>query len=319
MDQVISPILWLVVVVGIDVSHVYATLFRTYFDRKMREERIALLVFAPLVSFIFGVFLYSHSAMTFWRVLAYLAVYYFVEKQYGLYRLKKKKNGEASLIGKLGIYSLTVYPILYWHLTLPKNFSWFVEGDFFAFNFLANSLRLQLLNISAVLFLFIQICYLGREIFRLNKGSSISIPKNLLYLGTFLCWYGGIVLSNGDLTFTITNVICHGLPYIALVWGFEAKKNRSWSFGGKKVVCFLLFLFLLSFVEEGVWDFFVWDEHKELFLGVTYPLFDKNILKILVPFLTIPQMTHYFLDAFIWRLSKPQDHVSDVLVSEHAV
>lgn len=303
----LSPYLWLIVVVGIDVAHVYATIFRTYLDPVTRANRLPLLVLAPLISWILGVVLYSYSSLIFWRVLAYLAVFHFIRQQYGFFRLYERKEGSNSLLGKLAIYSVTLYPILYWHFNLPRRFSWFVEGDFINLNSLFHFYAPFISILSLIIFAIIQCAYLLMESRKFITGSDFSYPKNLLYLGTFLSWYGGIVLFNGDLTFTLTNVICHGVPYIALVWGFNSKKDSAWKYSGFKVVFYLLILLSLAYIEEGLWDFFVWDEHKEFFLGFTSPIENKLLLAILVSLLTVPQMTHYILDAFIWRISKPQD------------
>ncbi len=305
----LSPVLWLIFVVGIDVAHVYATLFRTYLDSEMRDERMPLLVLAPILAWFFGITLYSHSSLTFWRVLAYLAVFHFIRQQYGFYRLYEKKEGCQSKIGKLCIYAITLYPILYWHMNIPRRFSWFVEGDFLSIKGYLGEFYVIFSYSLWIGFLLILLSYVLREFNTLSKSGKISIPKNLLVLGTFLSWYGGIVLCNGDLTFTLTNVVCHGLPYIALVWGYSVKKEKNWKYSGIGCMIYILILLGLAYLEEGIWDFFVWNEHKELYLGISAPILNSKLLSIIVPLLTVPQMTHYFLDAFIWRLSKPQDHL----------
>ncbi len=305
----LSPLLWLVFVVGIDVAHVYATMFRTYLDPKMIDERLPLLVLSPIIAWLLGIALYSQSSILFWRVLAYLAVFHFVRQQYGFYRLYERKEGSTSLIGKLAIYSVTLYPILYWHLNIPRKFSWFIEGDFLSLNFLLGDYKELFASFMNVTFLLVLLVYLAHELYLFKKLGSRSVPKNLLFLGTFLSWYGGIVLCNGDLTFTLTNVVSHGLPYMALVWGFSVKKDVNWKYSGSGAIFFILILLCLAYIEEGLWDFFIWNEHTELYLGVSEPLLNKKILSIVIPLFTIPQMTHYFLDAFIWRISKPQDQL----------
>jgi hypothetical protein len=310
----LSPILWLIFVVGIDVAHVYATLFKTYLDPIALRDRLPLLLLSPICAFLFGVFLYSQSSGLFWRVLAYMAVYHFIRQQYGFFRLYEKKEGESSLIGKLAIYSITFYPIVYWHLHLPRNFSWFVDGDFISISRYLGDYEMAFGEGAFLVFFVIQLLYVYSQISSLIKVGLVSVPKNLLYIGTFLAWYGGIVLCNGDLVFTLTNVVCHGIPYIALVWGYNVKRNTDWKYSGYKVIFYLLVLFSLAYFEEGLWDFFVWNEHYSLFLGYSSPIESKNILKYLVPLLTLPQLTHYILDAFIWRISKPQDQL-EVLAS----
>jgi hypothetical protein len=61
----------------------------------------------------------------------------------------------------------------------------------------------------------------------------------------------------------------------------------------------------LAYAEEGLWDGFVWREHPELFnMFSGLPALDGRWLTFAVPTLILPQLTHYVLDAFIWRLRK---------------
>lgn len=61
----IPPWLWVVLIVGIDVAHVYSTLFRTYFNRAELHARPGLYTLAPLCAFVGGCLLYSIDAMLF--------------------------------------------------------------------------------------------------------------------------------------------------------------------------------------------------------------------------------------------------------------
>ena len=57
-------------------------------------------------------------------------------------------------------------------------------------------------------------------------------------------------------------------------------------------------------LEEGLWDGMVWREHLTLFAPFSGlpQIEDKTWLALLVPFLSLPQSTHYALDGFIWRV-----------------
>jgi hypothetical protein len=140
----------------------------------------------------------------------------------------------------------------------------------------------------------------------------------LLLTTTFACWYGGIVLSNNDWCFTVTNVLIHGIPYLALLWRYarnrfdedevsahvagaaprEAGLGRAVVLSG--VWAFVALLAALALVEEFAWDQFAWHERTMLFgdLGLRW---STEILRWVVPLLALPQATHYVLDAFVWR------------------
>ena len=113
--------------------------------------------------------------------------------------------------------------------------------------------------------------------------------------------------KNGDAAFTITNVVLHGVPYMALVsWTC----GRTWShlgrgplrpswFRPRSALLFLAPLLLLAFVEEGLWDWFVWQDHPAIFGAFSIP---AGLAAVAVPVLAVPQLTHYVLDAFIWKM-----------------
>ncbi|GAA4335438.1 hypothetical protein GCM10023149_43450 [Mucilaginibacter gynuensis] len=156
------PILyWLVLVVFIDVAHVYSTLYRTYFNPHGLKKP-GLLLTIPLLCYVAGVLLHSMDALVFWRVLAYLAVFHFIRQQYGFMRLysRKEKSGYyAMLIDKIAIYTATIYPIVYWHIEGNRQFNWFIENDFFMLP--ANG---WLLNAGNVLYFTIILMYVVKEI-----------------------------------------------------------------------------------------------------------------------------------------------------------
>jgi len=307
----VSTINWIILVVLIDVSHVYSTLYRTYFDPVIFRRQRMILLAIPFFAFIGGVLLYSLSSRWFWRILAYTAVFHFIRQQYGFMRVYSrydKPGTVASRIDTLAIYTATLYPIAYWHLTGPKNFNWFIEEDFF---YLRGERWLPVLT--AIYFTII-LTYLTKEIVLRIRDKTTNWPRFMLISGTFLSWYAGIVYFNGDLAFTLLNVVSHGVPYMALVWLY-GKKNYSQGKAGRflKVIFsrygwtfFLIVLFILAFVEEGIWDRAVWKERINVFGTAGFSL-SKEGLTILVPLLALPQLTHYILDGFIWKMKPDKE------------
>ena len=300
---------WVILILLIDVAHVYSTLYRTYFDPEALREQRSLLWIIPFASFVGGTLLYSINPIYFWRVLAYVAVFHFVRQQYGFLRVysRKEPSGMNKRIDSWTIYIVTLYPILYWHLNGPRNFHWFVEGDFF---FLSSSM---LMNMATGIYLLVLSIFVGKEIRSLLKTGRVNVPKLAVITGTALSWYVGIVRFNGDLSFTLLNVVSHGIPYMALVWLYGRKQYVQQGRGNRflrlvfstyGIFVFLDLLFLFAFIEEGLWDLAVWKEHGAVFGGGRLP--DVRIqdrwLRLLVPLLALPQITHYILDGFIWKI-----------------
>lgn len=302
---------WLMLVVFVDVAHVYSTLYRTYFNPSAIQKKY-LLTLIPLGCYIVGVILYQLDSLWFWRILAYLAVFHFIRQQYGFMRLYSRKETTSKtvkIIDKITIYTATLYPILYWHVKGDRNFNWFINGDFYYFS------SPWLLKCSSWIYLLVITVYLLKEMIELLKGRAFNLPRNLLVLGTFLSWYFGIVYFNGDMAFTTLNVISHGIPYMALIWFFEKKRYHQQpkqrnkvlklSFGHYGVLLFILIIVGLAYIEEGLWDGFVWREHERAFaLFAQLPVIENTtLLAFLVPLLSLPQSTHYVLDGFIWKRS----------------
>ncbi len=303
----VTPLAWFLLVVGVDVAHVYSTLYRTYFDPDERKRYATLLYMIPAFCWVAGAMLYSVGSMVFWRVLAYVAVYHFVRQQYGFLRLYSRKDGLPPWKRRLdavAIYSAATYPLIYWH-TQGRAFHWFVAGDFLyaPIDGLEPAAR--------YLYLGILIAYAISEV-RMKRWN---FPKNVILAGTAISWYTGIVVFNGDLSFTITNVVAHGIPYMALVWmherkqvakpaGPEKQKYLARWFVPAMIPAFVGLLFLLAYLEEALWDVMVWREHTQYFQWFTFlpSVSDHTMLALLVPLLALPQATHYVLDGFIWRV-----------------
>lgn len=318
--------MWGVLIVGVDVAHVYSTLFRTYADKQEFAARRTLYVLTPFVCWVVGTLLYSVDAIVFWRAIAYLAVFHFVRQQYGFMMIYGRKDYDHHkafrLLDKTAIYMATLYPLIYWHTSLPRKFEWFVEGDFFVLSLP------WLQQLSLAFYAVILLAYITKECWLVIKGNSVNIPKNILLIGTAVSWWVGIVAFNNDIAFTAANVLAHGIPYMALIWiygrnqaSLEPQRQMVGGVSFKRffspvlLPVFVGVLVGLGYFEEGLWDGLVWKDHKSLFLPfqVLPPVDEKATLSWLVPLLALPQLTHYALDGFIWRLKTPDTNWKQVL------
>ena len=300
----VDLVFWFVLVLGIDVTHVYSTLYRSYFDEHIYGKLKLKLIAIPIGVFVTGVLLYGTSSFLFWRIMAYLAVFHFVKQQYGFMKLYSRAEKESVFlkwIDQFAIYSATLFPMLYWHINDDKNIQWFLKDEFFKLDDFGYS------NYLFAVYICILLAYLAKCVYLYLKDSYFNLPKFLVLLGTALSWYIGIVLYDNDLIYTFFNVVCHGVPYIALVIA-GLKPNRSrlktkWVKYGYHWIGVLVFIFVCAFVEELFWNQLVWREHLKLFFGDVLDLqLNKNeLLSLLVPLLAVPQVTHYILDGFIWK------------------
>jgi hypothetical protein len=310
---------WIVGVLLVDVAHVWSTTFVVYLDPVEWKRRPLLYALTPVAAFVVGVALYAWGAGPFWRAIAYLAVYHFIRQQYGWVMMYRGRNGEHDRLGRwldgATIYLATIYPLVWWHAHLPRNFAWMRTGDFLT------GLPTWVADATGLVYLALLAIYVGRAIAQLARRQPISWGKHLVVVTTAACWYVGIVATSSDYTFTITNVLIHGVPYMALVYVyarnaareaphgasarlvFPATPSKSGSLhlrGGRGIVVFLSTLWLIAYVEELVWDRALWHDREWLF-GSGLDIGSGAL--ILAPLLAVPQLTHYFLDGFLWRRS----------------
>ena len=312
---------WVLFVVFIDVAHVYASLYRTYFHPQEFARRRTLYLVTPLACFLAGVALYSIDYLLFWRVLAYIAVFHFLRQQYGFMMVYRHRAGEChgwdTWLDKCTIYATMLYPLAFWHEhPSSRDFQWFVEGDFIELPGWVPSVAVILYTTSLSLFV-------ARQIQVFMVRGTINWGKLGIVTSTGAVWYVGIVLLNSDFAFTITNVVAHGVPYMALVWLYGRRRwmdDPSWRGMIHRPIgvgIFVALLLVLAYMEEGLWDLFVWQEHAEVFFGMVPGLeFPSTVLTILVPLLTVPQATHYFVDAWIWKFNESNPHIRYYLFLE---
>jgi hypothetical protein len=298
---------WLACVLLIDVAHVYATLFRTYFDSQELRRHPVRYAAAPLVAWAGGVALYSHSPLSFWRVLAYVALFHFIRQQVGWAALYRARAAQRSRLDRIlddsAIYAATLYPVLFWHAELAdRQFAWFVRGDFLDLS----SGAAAVLPVARVVWIVALALFVGRQAWLSVTQGRLELGKCVVVASTALVWWLGIVGTNSDFDFTVTNVIVHGVPYMGLLWAYaRARRREAPERVGSHIVAggiaaFGAVLLLLAFAEEMAWDRLVWHDRPWLFGDAGAPL-AQHLLAFVVPLLAVPQATHYLLDGLLWR------------------
>ncbi len=298
---------WILSVLMIDVAHVWSTIYLSYFRGIELRSRPARYIFAPLAAFLLAYSSAAHSFQAFWTMLAYLAVFHFVRQQYGWVALYQRRQASIAAfdyyLDRIVIYVATLGPVFWWHLHLPRRFDWFLPGDFF---------RIEGSEWLKVLFwivygLFLSL-YVLRQLSLYIQQRQVFWGKNIVVVSSALCWGIGIIATNSDWAFTVTNVIIHGVPYMAFVWITARGLHQKHAFRGalfsvfekKRWLFFLLILFALAYVEEWGWDRSLWHTHQVLFPGPEIDV-SKAWVPVVVAILSLPQITHYILDGLIWR------------------
>jgi hypothetical protein len=152
--------------------------------------------------------------------------------------------------------------------------------------------------------------YAVNSLYRWLAAGKTNPGKDIVVATTAVCWYAGIVAFNSDYAFTVTNVIIHGVPYMALIyWYSRMRLQQEGGRGPYRIFArgpavFLFILWALAYIEELFWDRAVWQERDYLFGS---PIDVASLKLLIVPLLALPQLTHYVLDGFVWRRKSNPD------------
>jgi len=301
--------LWIAGVLLVDVAHVWASLYRTYFDPEARRLHRRRLIVTPLLCAWIGVMLHLESPGLFWGVLAYVAIFHFIKQHVGFAAIYVRAGGESRTdrtLVEAAIWAGTLGPVLWWHAHLPTRFVWFVPGDLMT----GVPAWLGPLALWAQLPVWVAFGWRRLGLWRRGEGHPM-VPW--LVLVPAVNWHLGIVVFDDDRIFTITNVFLHGVPYLALVWvaGGRDRVRSALGSRGRSLVWVLAsfygLLVALAIGEEALWDRLVWHDHPGLFGPSAIDLSaEPLVMALVVALLTVPQATHYVLDRFIWRVG-PQN------------
>ncbi len=297
---------WAVAVLLVDVAHVWSTSYVVYLDPAELRRRRLLYLGTPAAAYAAGLVLYAAGGPAlFWRVVAYLAAFHFVRQQYGWVMMARARAGEHDRLGRwldgATIYATTLVPLVVWHTELPRAFWWMAEGDF------AAGLPRPLATVALALYLALGVAYTVRAVSAARTGF-IAWGKHVVVVTSAVCWYVGIVLTNSDYAFTVTNVFLHGVPYAALILLYArraaAEPDSAHGLAARIVrrgaLPFLATLWAVAYAEELLWDRAVWHDHPTLFGAGPWL---SGLEALLVPLLAVPQLTHYALDGVLWRRS----------------
>lgn len=318
---------WVIFIVGLDVSHVWSSLFRTYFVKDEFNAHKKLFILAPIIALSVSIALLSISMLMFWRVMAYFAVFHFIKQQYGfvaLYKLRKQEKRKQFIKDKLVIYIATIYPVIFWHFNSSSDFNWFVESDFLpVYDWVQNNALIAksfyLLNWGY--WLFIGAWFIQEMV--AFKQSKISMGKVIWILTTAINWWFAIVYFNSDVIFSVSNVVAHGIPYLVLIYFYGVKKEEIkeskktkiiWRF--KWILLLICTVLIAAFVEEYFWDMLVYREHTTLFESVLPYHWDQLSsnwgVMLAVAILAMPQQVHYIIDGFIWKMNTKNPYLKPI-------
>ncbi len=319
---------WVMVVLGIDVGHVWTTIFRSYARAdEFAAHRTAFTV-APIVIFLLIFAVAYWSIDWFWRCMAYFAVFHFVKQQYGFTKLYSRgESTRTRILSDKRIVNLaTVYPVINWHFQADKQIHWFVEGDFLSFGEGLASVSWVMSTCNIVYWMLIA-AWVAQELWiGIKYADNISWGKILWVLTTAGNWFFGIIYFNSDLIFSVTNIVAHGVPYYFLIYWYGLQKQRFSIKGSiarfwnvKWLTMLVGIALLLAFIEEYCWDMLVYRDRVGFFEAVLpygYEVATGRFPAALaLGLLALPQLLHYYIDGIIWKGNHRNSHLKHMFNS----
>ncbi len=295
---------WVAVVLLIDVGHVWSSLYRTYLDPTTRRHHRAALRWTPLLCFVLCFAVAAYSDQTFWRILAYVAVYHFVKQQVGVAALYRYRHLQSharagrrpfdaaralARVDKLAVYAGTLGPLTVWHFTPDKRISWFIPGDFLGLDALSTTVAglpggealiavakfgFYLLWFGSLAVWLAAHLYWGKRL-----GLRFPLGKMAWVFGTWINWWLGIVYFDSDLAFTLTNVVAHGVPYYGLIGLYCMRRYEAGGYPRLRlpgagagaawrwaaVALFTAPILALALMEEYLWNFLLYRDYSGFF------------------------------------------------------
>ena len=314
--------LWafLLLVVAFDVAHVWSTLYLGYVDGEAFRRRRLLFLLPIPITVVTGYRLHVHDPVLFWTLVAYVAIHHFMAQQWGFVALYRARAGarEDRLLDKWTLYTGALVPLAWWHASPALRFDWFGHGEAFLVR-LDPGLKPDL----AVIWVGVAAAYALRQVHWARQGR-FNLGKNLWMAASWASWALGIALVDRPLVVLAAINLLHGIPFLGLVWvrlnrrwegqaGEAGTRLLAWLCQWRHVWAFYGLLVGLALGEEYLWDGLVWDGQYVTPLWDVERV-DPRLLSLTVAVLATPQIVHYFLDAWVWKLDGSNPDVDRLLV-----
>jgi hypothetical protein len=274
----------------VDAGHVFSTVFKSYLDPQVRQQKKFLLYALPVIIYIFLILVFHLFGLRTVLVLfGYYNVYHIVRQQYGWVSITARKAGEQSRLDyyfdKGSIYAFTILPVAWIHFSLA--------GTEKQIELPKSALAA---NICTGLWLAIFAVYAGRQVYKLTKGYPFNIAKQVQMLVSFISW-GTVIFFRSPLLLVVT-VLLHSIPYVGIIYKTSMPEGA-----GKKLLAILfkyrfsLLLFIGFLLAVGYaytkTNNYVKDIQSQTILGLPR--------EYLVCALLLFPIMHFTIDGVIWK------------------
>jgi hypothetical protein len=304
------------------VAHVWSTLYLSYLDRETFARRRLLFLLPIPIAILISWRLHLYSPVLFWTLLAYFAIHHFAAQQLGFVALYRTLAGERDPLDRRldwwAVWTGALGPVVWWHASPDQDFDWFGNGEEFLIR-LDPSIKPDI----AVFMAAIGLLWTARQVWHARNGT-FNPGKVMWMAAIWLSWSIGIGLADHPIVSIAAINLLHGGPFLALVW---FRCNRRWEGRAKgapspilaslsqkrMVLAFYGVVLAFGLLESTTWDWTEWGVYLQPLFGVKTlnlrPVFEA----LLVAVLATPQIVHYYLDRWLWKLDGSNPDLNEVL------
>lgn len=291
--QPIPMFLIVLVTVGIDTSHVYATAWRSWFDPKEITRAKWLHLFVPALIML-TIFLWCSLGLPgLWSAILYLTVFHHIRQFYGVHRWSLAINPSKGPNSSVELYALTVLPFIGYHFRDDIDYQGFFtrEDMFLSPNPFALNMVYALLLIALASLIF--------KVIKSIQNKSLSLPVLSTIIFPFIINFYCFLYTKHFFAALLPVLAVHGMTYYHL--SALAQRKLKQGFWAKPLRGF--FAVLAVSVVLGSLETFITSEQIDIIPSIQYQ--GNYLLAFGVAFVTTPSIYHYIADAFLWKRTHP--------------
>lgn len=293
-DQLFQTAIIFIAAILVDTSHVYATLWRTWFskDEMKRAAKIHLLlpVIILLVCFSWCYF----GLPYFWTAVLYLTVFHHIRQYYGVYRWSESLNLPKGSDFSNELYALTTLPFIGYHFRSDIVYQGFFVPD--------DMLRLpnQMLFYAVWVTIIISLASIVFKIFKSYQTRTIRVPTlSTVLIPSFIHIFCFMISTNFFLSLLPVLAI-HGMTYYHLTALAKQRTNAGiWQHYRLGLTLIILISIMFGISEHFFTDIYIDLNNSQDYRG-------HFLLALGAAFVTTPAIYHYIIDGILWKHTHPE-------------
>lgn len=279
----------LMITVGIDTAHVYATAWRSWFDKKEVMRARLLHIGVPLITLL-TIFLWCVLGIPYlWSAVLYLTVFHHIRQFYGVHRWSFSLNRPKGPLATTELYAFTILPFVGYHFRNIEYQGFFTPEDM---------LRFPNQSALVVVYALLGISFASYLVKIIKQQISWPVVSTIIF-PAFINLYCFLIAEN-FLVSLLPILAVHGVTYFHLSAHAQAKVHGSFWLNHPRVA--LALIITVSVLLGGVET---WLTESQLDI-INSEYYRGNWLMALgVAIVTTPAIYHYIADGFLWKRSHP--------------